>query len=386
MEEALPPDLADLRSRAEALAFEKLAPLAEVVDRESRWPRHAFDALAEAGLMGLLAPASAGGLGQGMQGLVVVTEALGRRCPSSAICFGMHCVGTAVIAAKATPQQAERFLRPIAAGEHVTTLALSEKGSGSHFYLPETRFRRQGNGFAIAGGKAFVTNGGHADSYVVTAVAEGGFETGEFSCLLVDRDRPGMRWTSGWNGLGMRGNSSRGLALEDVEVPEDSLLGNEGDQIWYVFEVVAPYFLMAMAGTYLGTARAALDIALQHLRSRRHSHSGETLAHSPVIQHRVAELWFQLRQARQMIHDAARRGDLGDPGALPAILGAKVVAAEAAVNITNEAMTLCGGIAYQENSTLARLLRDARASHVMSPTTDILKQWAGRSLLGLPLL
>jgi alkylation response protein AidB-like acyl-CoA dehydrogenase len=172
----------------------------------------------------------------------------------------------------------------------------------------------------------------------------------------------------------MHGNSSRGLKLNDVKLPLENLLGEEGDQVWYAFEVVAPYFLMAMAGTYLGVAQAALDYTLHHLRSRVHEHSGETLAQIPVIQHKVAELWTAVEKTRLLIYHAAELGDFGDAHALVSVW------------VVNEAMTLCGGIAYREDGVLARMLRDSRASHVMSPTTDVLKTWAGRALLGLPLL
>ena len=112
----------------------------------------------------------------------------------------------------------------------------------------------------------------------------------------------------------------------------------------------------------------------------------EALADAPVIQFKIAELWAKLEQARQAVYKAARLGDAGDPGALPSILMSKAISGEAAVDLCNEAMTLCGGSGYGENGKLTRLLRDARASHVMAPTTNILKLWAGRAILGLPIL
>jgi alkylation response protein AidB-like acyl-CoA dehydrogenase len=298
----------------------------------------------------------------------------------------MHCVGSAVITAKATPQQEERYLRPIARGEHITTLSLSETGAGAHFYLPQTSLRHEGDNFVVEGTKQFVTNAGHADSYVISAQAEGLSDTGEFSCLVVDAETPGLQWLEPWHGFGMRGNAARGLKLPGVRIPTGNLLGAEGDQIWYIFEVVAPYFLIAMAGTYLGVAQAALDLTIEHLSSRQYEISGERLADAPVLQQRLAQMWTQVEKTRLLVQSAARLGDLGDEGALLRILACKADAAETAVAVTNEAMTLGGGMAYRENSALARLLRDARASHVMSPTTDLLRLWHGRALLGMPLV
>ena len=387
MEELFSQTLAELRERTVRVAAERIAPLAAAVDEKSLWPEHSFRALSDAGLMGLLVPKRLGGLEQGLLSLAVLTENLAAACSSTALCYGMHCVGTAVLAAKSTPYQDEHFLRPIAQGKHITTLALSETGTGSHFYIPETTFRRCEEGFIVNGEKAFVTNGGHADSYVITTATSGEVAAvGEFSCLVAESNRSGMTFSGEWQGLGMRGNSSNTMHLREMLVPHECLLGQEGEQLWYVFEVVAPYFLLAMAGTYLGIAQAALDLTLQQVRRRRHSHSGESLAHVPVIQHRLAEMWISVHKTRALIYEAARLGDLGDPGALSAILSCKADAGDTAVAVTNDAMTLCGGMAYRDNSTLARLLRDARAAHIMSPTTDILKQWVGRSLLGLPLL
>jgi isovaleryl-CoA dehydrogenase len=380
-------ELAELVGRATEIARGELRPRAELEDAAATWPESSMRALQRAGLMGLSAPPSAGGSGRGLLGLVVVAEALARENPSAAICYAMHCVGTAVIAAKATPQQTRAYLEPIAAGDHITTLALAEPGTGAHFYLPETRLQRDGDGFRVHGTKSFVTNGGYADSYVMsTQAAEPDPGEGTFSCIVIESGDGGVHWQEPWDGFGMRSNSSRTVELRDVRVPTERLLGSEGDHIWYVFEVIAPWFLMGMAGTYLGVAAEAWEIAREHLGTRRHSHTGELLGASDVLAHRLGELFLIVEQTRQLAYAAAARADAGDAGALTAVFAAKAAAGEAAVQVANEAMTLCGGRGYMRNGKLARLLRDARASHVMSPTTDILKMWIGRASLNLPLL
>jgi alkylation response protein AidB-like acyl-CoA dehydrogenase len=184
----------------------------------------------------------------------------------------------------------------------------------------------------------------------------------------------------------MRGNASRTVELRNVAVPSRDLLGQPGDEIWYVFEVIAPYFLVAMAGTYLGIATAALEEARAHLTKRRYSLSGATLAQQPVLQHRLGTLWAEVERTRRLIYHAAVQGDTGASDAVIALLSAKAEVADCVVHVANEAMTLTGGIAYRENADLGRHLRDARAAHVMAPTTDLLRTWTGRLLLGLPLL
>jgi isovaleryl-CoA dehydrogenase len=380
--------LPELLEQAETVARDILRPNAAEEDREALWPEPGMRALAATGLMGLNAPVSAGGHGLGLEALVSIARVLARENPSAALCYAMHCVGTAVIAAKATPAQHERFLEPIAAGKHITTLALSEPGTGAHFYFPETRLTADGSDYVVDGVKSFITNGGHADSYVMSTAAADGEAAGEgmFSAVLVEAGSPGLEWQEPWRGFGMRGNSSRTARMEGVRIPRGHLLGEEGDQLWYVFEVVTPYFLAAMAGTYLGIAEAAVDLAAEHLGSRRHSHTGELLGAHPTLAAELGSMWIDLEAARQLVLTAARRGDAVAADGLLGILACKAAATKAAVDLTNRAMTLSGGVEYRENSQLSRLLRDARAGHVMAPTTQVLETWLGRSLLGMPLL
>jgi isovaleryl-CoA dehydrogenase len=388
MEIVLSKKIRDLRSQVQQIVKDHIEPRSAEVDQKAIWPEHTFAALADGGLLGLQVPERLGGMGQGLLALAVISEEIGKADPSSGLCFGMHCVGTAVIAAKATKDHEERYLRPIAQGKHITTLALSETGTGAEFYFPQTKLARDGDNFVIKGEKDFITNGSHADSYVISTVAteQVNPEIGEFDCLILDNDTEGLEWKQEWRGFGMRGNSSRGVKLDNVKVPAINLLGVEGSHTWYVFEVVAPFFLIAMAGVYLGVAQSALDITINHLRGRGHSHSGKKLAEIPILQHAVSKMWAEVEKTRALIYNACLLGDAGDKTALNYILMCKVDAAKTAVSVVNEAMTLGGGIAYGENAFLARLLRDARASHVMSPTTYILEALAGRSILGLPLL
>ncbi|HSJ97932.1 MAG TPA: acyl-CoA dehydrogenase family protein, partial [Myxococcota bacterium] len=354
-------------------------------DRDAAWPVRAMGELMRTRLTALHVPARLGGHGQGLTALAAVVETLARGCASTAMCYGMHCVATAVIATRSTASQDRRYLEPIAAGEHLTTLALSESGTGAHFYLSETELAREGEVYALRGEKQFVTNGGHADSYVVSTRASVPSEHGDFSCVIVDAGVPGIDWGAPWRGFGMRGNDSRAMRL-DARVPAGNLLGNEGDEVWYVFEVVAPYFLVAMAAVYVGIAQSALTAATQHLLERRHSGSGDALARQPTLQHRLGEMWTAVERSRQLLRHAAHLGDLGGTTALPAILACKMDAAETAVGVAGDAMTLAGGMGYRDNGLFARLLRDARAGHVMSPTTEMLKLWIGRVTLGLPLV
>lgn len=381
-------DLAQILDRAREISREVVAAEAERTDQEGLWPESSVRALLGSGLGGLVVPRRDGGLGHGLLALTQSCEIVGYECASTALCFGMHCVGSAVIAAKATEYQRDSFLRPIAEGRHLTTLALSEPGSGVHFFLPETELAPAGpDSYLVSGTKSFVTNGAHADSYVISTVAASSdAPPGQFSCAVVRRDTSGLEWGPEWKGMGMRGNASRPLTLRSSPVPRKDLLGEEGDQIWYVFHVVAPYFLAAMAGTYLGLAARALAEARKHLMERRHAHSGETLAQSPILQHRFGAMWAQVERTRRLSYFAAAEAESGGPDALAALCSAKAEVGDCVVSVVNEVLTMVGGLGYQRGGTLERLMRDARAAPVMAPTTDLLRLWTGRAVLGMPLL
>lgn len=386
MDSLLPAGISELQALATEISRQELRPRAVETDEQCLWPAESLKVLADQGLSGLHVPMRLGGKEQGLLALAVVCEALAKGCPSTSLCFGMHCVGTAVIVAKATPYHEERFLAPIVEEGCITSLALSEEGTGSHFYFPQCSLQEDGDSYVLNGAKQFVTSGGHADFYIVSTKTAQAGATGEFNCLVVDKGQPGTAWQAPWRGFGMRGNSSREMRLNDVRVPRQNLLGQEGDQIWYIFEVIAPYFLMAMSGTYLGIAQAALDLVIDYVKRRHYGHSGKALAEEPYVPHEISRLWLTVESARGVVHRAAKLADSSNPDTLVPIFMAKVAAAEAATQVTHDGLRLCGGSTYRDNGELTRLLRDAGASHVMSPTTDMLKAWAGRTLVGLPIL
>lgn len=381
----------DILNLTREISQNELAPRAGEIDETGKWPEESIRKLQDSGLGGLVIPKEFGGKGHGLLSVAKVCEILGKACASTAMCFGMHLVGSAVLAAKATSDQQKQYLKPIAEGQHLTTLSLSEPGTGANFYIPQAELTNDDSGdFIFNGTKSFVTNGGYADSYVMSAVIPNpSTPVGQFSCVVIENQSKGMKWKEAWKGMGMKGNSSRAVELNNVPVPAENLLGEQGDEIWYVFEVIAPYFIMAMAGTYLGIATAALDEAIQHLKKRTHSHSGTSLAHEPILQNKLGSLWAEVERTRQLIYSAAVKGDTAnkaDSSVLLSIFSAKAEVAECVENVVNDVMTLMGGIAYADNGNIARHLRDARAAHIMAPTTAMLRMWTGRALLDLPLL
>lgn len=365
--------LAAIRDDAAA----RIAADAASVDRDRDFPEAGLRALAAVGGHGLVVPASAGGSGGSLSALVDACEAVGAACASTGMVFLMHSVTAATVAAGGGAR-AEGYLRSMAMGETLGTLAFSERGTGAHFYSPELRANRSNGAVRVSGRKSFVTSGGCADLYLLLVQGEGD----GLDCYAVGRDQEGLSFDGSWLGLGMAGNASIAMDL-DVLLPDEARIGEPGKGQELVFEVVAPFFLLGLAAVNVGIARAASEAAVAHARDRRYA-DGTSLAEVQFIQHELAGMDLRVRSTRLLVNEAARLGEAGDPDALVAIMEAKVAATEAAVDVTQRALEVCGGQGYTPALPIERHLRDARAGTVMAPTNAVLKSWVGKALAGLP--
>jgi isovaleryl-CoA dehydrogenase len=375
----MPADVSTVIADVRAIADGPAAVEAPRVDRERSFPADTLAALGGAGALGLLVPAESGGSAGGLVALVEAAEALGAACASSGMVFLMHSVTTATIAAGGGPR-ADELLRPMATGASLGTLAFSERGTGAHFYAPELKAVRDNGTVHVSGRKSFVTGGGHADVYVILLEGD---EAGTADAYVLRADQPGVRFDGAWEGLGMAGNSSVAMELDNVALDDDARVGAPGKGGELVFGVVAPVFLVGLAAVNVGIAAAACRAATDHAAGRRYP-DGSSLAEVQVIQHAIADMDMATRQARLLVHEAARLGEAGDEGALVAIMEAKVAATDAAAVVTQRALEVTGGQGYTTALPVERHLRDARAGAVMAPTNSVLRSWIGKALAGLP--
>jgi isovaleryl-CoA dehydrogenase len=349
------------------------------VDENHEFPRDSIDALASEGALGLVVPAQAGGSGGALQALAEACEELGGACASTAMVFLMHSVTAATIAAGEGDQATETLGR-MAEGSAVGTLAFSERGTGAHFYAPELKAVRSNGGVRVSGRKSFVTSGGEADVYLVLLQGE---EEGTADAYLVRRDQDGVAFDGSWRGLGMAGNSSVAMQLDEVAIDESARIGAAGGATELVFGVVAPYFLVGLSAVNVGIAAAAARAATEHARTRTYP-DGSSLAEVQAIQHALADMDVAVRAARLVVREAARLGEVGDESALVAIMESKVIATETAADVARRALEVTGGQGYTPALPVERHLRDSLAGAVMAPTNAVLRTWIGKALAGLP--
>jgi alkylation response protein AidB-like acyl-CoA dehydrogenase len=372
--------------RAEGVAREVLALHAEDVDRRGRWPGEGLAALGESGLLGLTVPQALGGAGAGAQVFTAVTRTLAEQCASTAMIWIMHVCATQAIAAAPASALREAVLRAVAAGRHLSTLAFSEKGSRSHFWAPVSQAVVEGDTHRLSADKSFVTGAGRVDSYVVSTRAAGAAEPLASTLYLVPADAPGLTVGEPWDGLGLRGNASAAVRLAGVAVPASHRLSGEGAGLGMMMEVVLPWFQIGAAAVAVGIARAATEGTRRHLLAARLDHLGRPLADLPNLRARLARMHIAVDTQQAFLEHVAGLMDGPGPAPLLALLESKAAAAEAALHVSDLAMRACGAAAFGRRLTVERNFRDARAGSIMAPTTDVLYDFVGRTLLDMPLL
>jgi alkylation response protein AidB-like acyl-CoA dehydrogenase len=357
-----------------------VAPSAARVDAEGAYPREALDALGAAGLLGLVSAPEVGGLGGGHRGAAMVVEELARHCGSTAMVVLMHYAGAAVIEALGP----EDVRRQVAAGRYVTTLAFSEVGSRSMFWVPTSTATAGGDGSVrLDAHKSWVTSAGQADGYVWSSrpLAADGLST----LWLVPAGASGLGVGLPFDGLGLRGNASTSMDADGVPVADTALLGADGGGFDVMVGLVLPYFQVMSAAFSVGTADAATAKAAAHVAATRFAHLGQSLAENPTTRAYVARMRVKTDQARALLLDALDALESGRADATLRVLEVKAAAGEMAVEVTDLAMRVCGGAAFRKEVGVERHFRDARASTVMAPTTDMLYDLIGRAVCGLPL-
>jgi len=356
-----------------------IAGSAAGVDRKRAFPQTNLDALSKAGAFGLMLAPSSGGAGGSLATLAEACETVGSACSSTAMVLLMHLVTTATVAAGGGAI-AKKATGQFAKGKALGTLAFSENETGAHFYAPELKAVHNNGSVVVNGKKSFVTSGGQADYYMILAQSE---SEGGANAYLIDKSTQGIKFSGKWQGLGMAGNSSIAMQLDNVKLGPDALVGAEGKAGDLVFGVVAPFFLVGLAAVNVGIAAAAMAAAINHAVNRRYPDGG-SLAEIQYIQHLIADMDMRTRTARLLVAEAARLGDAADPGALVPIMEAKVAATEAAGAVTEAALKVTGGRGYTPDLPIERLMRDAHAGQIMAPTNAVLRNWIGKALAGLP--
>ncbi|MBB3674738.1 acyl-CoA dehydrogenase family protein [Modestobacter versicolor] len=369
----------DLAGRVDAVVAGTIAPAAATVDATGTFPREGIEALARAGALGLLSSPEVGGAGGSLADVARVVEQVATADGSTGMVLLMHYAATAVLEAHGP----DDVRRAIVRGEHLSTLAFSEAGSRSHFWAPMSSATAEGDRVRLDAAKSWVTSAGEADSYLWSSRPLAA--DGPMTLWLVPSSTPGVTVAGPFDGVGLRGNSSRPVRADGATVPASAQLGPDGAGLDIALGTALPTFLVGSAAFSLGLMEALLADAAAHLTRTRLEHLGQTLAQQPLTRGEFARLKLQVDGVRAFLADTLAALGSGRPDATLRVLEVKAVAAEAAAEVADGVMKLCGGAAFRKELGVERRFRDSLAARVMAPTTAALHDFVGRISLGQPL-
>lgn len=366
------------RALAEATAdFSRdvIGPTVEADDEAEHFRRELLGELGEQGLCGVATPEDHGGLGLGYLDYAVVLEEIGKVSASWAVSVAVTGLPQVILAAMGTEAQQARWLPGLAAGELLGAFALSEPQSGSDAASLKTTATRTADGWVLRGTKYWITHGSYADVYVVMARTGGAGARG-ISAFLVPGDAAGLGFGRKETKMGMRGSPTVEVTLDDVVVPHDALIGAEGDG-FRIAMTALDSGRITIAATAVGVAQAALDYASAYACERRQF--GKPIIDFQGVGFMLADMATAIEGARLLVHKAAWLKDHGRPYS-PVAAMAKVVATDAAMSVTTDAVQVLGGYGYCKDHPVERWMRDAKVLQIVEGTNQIQRLVISRHL------
>jgi isovaleryl-CoA dehydrogenase len=366
-----------LRQAVRDFARERIAPIADEIDRSNRFPRELWPELGALGLLGITVDEEFGGAGMGYLEHVVAMEEISRASGAVGLSYGAHsnlCVNQ--LRRWGTPAQKRRFLPKLLSGEHVGALAMSEPGSGSDVVGMRTRAEQRGDHFVLNGSKMWITNGPEADVAIIYATLDPALGPRGITAFIVEKGTPGFSSAQKLDKLGMRGSDTSELVLNNCRVAAENVLHEVGKGSRVLMSGL-DYERVVLAGGPLGLMQACLDLVLPYVHERKQF--GQPIGTFQLMQAKVADMYTTLNACRAYVYAVARACDEGRTTRFDAA-GCILYAAERATACALEAIQALGGNGYINDFPAGRLLRDAKLYEIGAGTSEIRRMLIGREL------
>jgi alkylation response protein AidB-like acyl-CoA dehydrogenase len=368
----------EFRAAVRRFAEKEIAPHAAEADEHEAYPEASMKAFRAAGFVRALYPPEYGGEGGDQLTSGLVVEELARVCASTALTALVTRTGVAALLAHGGERLKQRLLPPVVAGEWQASYCLSEPNSGSDAASMTTRAVRDGDQWVLNGRKAWITSAGISHVYAVFAKTDPAAGHRGISVFAVERDRPGLSVGKLEHKMGLRGSPTGELVLEDVTVPAENLIGEEGRGFHYALEAL-DWSRPIVGAQALGIGQGALDVAGSYVLERRQF--DQPIADFQGVQFMLADMATQLAAARLLVYAACARIDAGAPGVTSASSMAKLFASDTAMQVTTDAVQLLGGAGCTREFPVERMMRDAKITQIYEGTNQIQRVVIARKLL-----
>jgi isovaleryl-CoA dehydrogenase len=371
-------DVNALREMVHRWAQDRVKPLAADVDRTNEFPAALWEEMGELGLLGITVPEADGGAGMGYLAHVVAVEEIARASASVSLSYGAHsnlCVNQ--INLNGTPEQKARYLPDLISGKSVGALAMSEAGAGSDVVGMKLRAEKKNDRFVLNGSKFWITNGGEANTLVVYGKTEPDAGSKGITAFLIEKSMPGFSQSKHFDKLGMRGSNTVELVFEDVEVPFENILGEEGKGVRVLMSGL-DYERVVLSGIGTGIMAACLDEIMPYLAERKQF--GQPIGNFQLMQGKIADMYTKMNSARAYVYEVAKACDRGEVTRQDAA-ACVLYASEEAMTVAHQAVQAMGGAGFMNETPVSRLFRDAKLMEIGAGTSEIRRMLIGRELM-----
>ncbi len=371
-------DTADmLRDAVRSFTSDQIAPIADEIDKSNTFPRRLWPMMGELGLLGITVEEELGGTGLGYLEHVIAMEEISRGSAAIGLSYGAHsnlCVNQ--IRRNGSEEQKRRYLPKLISGEHVGALAMSEPGAGSDVISMRTRAEKKGDRYILNGSKMWITNGPQADTLVVYAKTDPSGGARGVSAFLIEKGFPGFSTPQKLDKLGMRGSDTSELLFQDCEVPEENLMGREGEGARILMSGL-DYERAVLSAGCIGIMQACMDLVVPYVHDRKQF--GQPIGSFQLMQGKIADMYVALSAARSYVYAVAKACDRSQTTRKDAA-GAILYAAEKGTWMALQAIQVLGGNGYINDFPAGRLLRDAKLYEIGAGTSEIRRWLIGREL------
>lgn len=368
-----------LREMVHRWAQERVKPIAAEVDQGNAFPNELWREMGELGLLGVTVAEEYGGAGMSYLAHTIAVEEIARASASVSLSYGAHsnlCVNQ--IKLNGTEEQKQKYLPRLISGKHVGALAMSEAGAGSDVVSMTLKAEKRNGYYLLNGNKYWITNGPDADTLVVYAKTDPEAGSKGITAFIVEKEFKGFSTSKHFDKLGMRGSNTAELIFEDVEVPFENVLGEEGKGVRVLMSGL-DYERVVLAGIGTGIMAACLDEIMPYLAER--TQFGQPIGNFQLMQAKIADMYTAMNSARAYVYEVAKACDRGQVTRQDAA-ACVLYASEEAMKQAHQAVQAMGGAGFLNDSVVSRLFRDAKLMEIGAGTSEIRRMLIGRELMG----
>ena len=367
-----------LRDTVYKFAQKEIAPIADQIDKENSFPNHLWKKFGELGLLGITASPKYGGSNMSYLAHCIAIEEISRASASVGLSYGAFsnlCINQ--INRNGSEEQKQKYLPDLCSGEKVGALAMSESGSGSDVVSMSLHAEKQGNKtYLLNGSKMWITNGPDADTLVVYAKTDPSKGSKGITAFIIEKTMTGFSTGKKLDKLGMRGSNTAELIFENCPVPEENIIGVEGNGAAILMSGL-DYERVVLAAGPLGIMAAAMDVVVPYIHERKQF--GKSIGEFQIMQGKIADMYTTMNACRSYVYEVAKACDRGETSRKDAA-GCILYSAEKATQIALEAIQALGGNGYTNDFSVGRLLRDAKLYEIGAGTSEIRRMLIGREL------